>query len=64
MSLSREQIQAMRLSNGPQSLGCYAWMSEFFKVMGDSMPNIDEIHLEPIEVKDIYLEYVDDTKSS
>jgi len=64
LPISREQIQAMRLSNGPQSLGCYAWMQEFFKMMGDSMPNVDEIHLEPIEVKEIYAEYVDDAKSS
>jgi hypothetical protein len=54
----------MRLPNGTQSLGCYAWMLEYFKMMGDSMPNVDEIHLEPIEIKDIYEEYVDDSKSS
>ena len=64
MRLSKEQIQAMNLPNGPQSLGCYAWMLEFFKMMGDSMPNVDEIHLEPIDIKDIYEEYVDDAKSS
>lgn len=64
MQLSREQIQAMRLPNGPQSVGCYAWMLEYFKMMGDSMPNVDEIHLEPIEIKDIYEEYADDSKLS
>jgi len=64
INLSREQVQAMKIPNGPQSLACYAWMSDYFQMMGDSMPNMDEVHLEPIDIKEIYEEYLDDAKST
>jgi len=54
----------MQIPNGPQSLACYAWMSKHFQMIGDSMPNMDEIHLEQIAIKDIYEEYIDKAKSA
>jgi hypothetical protein len=57
IQLNHEQLAAMQIPNSVQSLSCYAWMSAFFKLVGDSAPNRDEIHLESITVVEIYSEY-------
>jgi len=34
-----------------------AWLQQYFKAMGDEMPNSNEIHLEPIAMSEIWTEY-------
>lgn len=56
--LSAEQRAAILLPNSTKCKVCYSWMKRFFVLMGDAAPNrAEEIHLEPIDVVDIYLEY-------
>jgi hypothetical protein len=39
----------------------FQWIDAYFKLVGDHMPNkANEIHLEPIEKKEIWCEYVSD----
>jgi hypothetical protein len=52
--LNHDQIAALQIP----SLSTYAWMSSYFDLMGDKAPNADEIHLEPIDIKDIYDEVI------
>lgn len=56
--LNHEHIAAMQIPNTVQSLSCYAWMSSFFKLTGDVMPNSVEIHLEACEIKEIHAEVI------
>ena len=40
-------------------------MNYFFNLVGDVMPNTDqEIHLEPVLLKDVYQEYVEDIEAN
>jgi hypothetical protein len=56
--LSPEQRAAILLRNNESSKTCYGWMQHFFELVGDSVPNkYGEIHLEPVDVVDIFLEY-------
>ena len=57
--LSRDQVAAIRIPNSSASLSCYAWMNSYFNLVGDIIPNKDEVHLEAIEIKEIYQEYVE-----
>jgi hypothetical protein len=58
ITLSAEQKAAILIPNTVKHKTCYGWMKRFFQLMGDSAPNRDEeIHLEPIDVVDIYLVY-------
>ena len=54
--LDHVMIAALQIPNTIQSLSCYAWMSSFFKLVGDSQPNKNEIHIEPTEIKEIHSE--------
>ena len=56
--LNHEQIAALQIPNTVLSLSTYAWMASYFDLMGDKVPNADEIHLEPIHIKDIYEEVI------
>lgn len=56
--LNHDQIAALQIPNTVLSLSTYAWMSSYFDLMGDKAPNADEIHLEPIDIKDIYNEVI------
>ena len=43
------------------TLAAYAWMLQYFKLVGDFIPNAGgEIHLEPITIVEIHKEYADD----
>ena len=58
IELSADQKAAILLPNTVKAKTCFGWMKRFFQLMGDSAPNrAEEIHLEPIDVVDIYLEY-------
>lgn len=40
---------------------CYTWLHNYFNLVGDNIPNsAGEIHLEPIEIKEVWKEYKDD----
>lgn len=59
--LTSQLIAAMLIPNSPVCLSAYAWMDAFFDMMGDKIPNSNgEVHLEPIDVTEIYKEYVRD----
>ena len=44
IQLNHGHLAAMQIPNTIQSCSCYAWMSQFFKLVGDCAPNKDEIH--------------------
>ena len=61
MNLARNQIAMLRIPNSPAVLTCYAWLHNYFNLVGDNIPNsAGEIHLEPIEIKEVWKEYKDD----
>jgi hypothetical protein len=62
ITISDEHRQALHLSREPSATTAFAWMYNFFEMVGDKMPNIGEIHLEPIFIRVIWEEYVDDLK--
>jgi len=58
ISLTPQQIGATRLPQTEISMMCSSWMSYYFSLVGDQVPNSDgEIHLEPIPKKEVYKEY-------
>lgn len=54
--LNHDQIAALQIPNTLQSLSCYAWMSSYFELAGDKIPNKDEVHLETGTLTAIYEE--------
>jgi hypothetical protein len=58
INLTADQKAAILIPNTVKHKTCFGWMKRFFQLMGDVAPNrAEEIHLEPIDVVDIYLEY-------
>ena len=58
INLNVEQLGALRMSDSEQSAVCAAWMTYYFSLVGDQVPDSDsEIHLEPIPKKNVYSEY-------
>lgn len=56
--LSNRQLAAAKLPNSPTVISAYGWMARFFKMVGDMIPNSDgEIHLEPVQIVEVYGEY-------
>ena len=45
------------------SISCYAWMARYFSLVGDEMPNSDQIHFEPMHIKEAWEEYRDVMKT-
>ena len=60
ISLSREQMQAINIPRTQQSLAAYGWLKCHFELVGDDMPNKDEVHLEPCNRTEIDAEYLSD----
>lgn len=60
ITLSTEQIAAFHLLNSPAQIYLYGWMKAHFALIGDEEPNCQEIHIDPVTVKDIYQDYVAD----
>ena len=59
--LTPQQVGAARLPQTEKSMLCSSWMSYYFSLVGDQVPNADhEIHLEPIPKKEVYKEYLHD----
>lgn len=61
LQLTVEHQQALHLSRQPRFTTAFAWMHSFFEAVGDKMPK-GEIHLEPMFIRGIWEEYVDDFK--
>ena len=60
ISLTAEQRAMMYLPNTVRSIDTYTWIKYFFQAYGDSPANSKRIHLDDMEYKVIYKEYVDD----
>jgi hypothetical protein len=61
LHLSVQQVAAAKLPNSPTVLTAYGWMARHFDLIGDMVPNSGgEIHLEPIQIVDVYHEHVMD----
>lgn len=55
----------LTVPNSSESVTCFAWMQYYFDLIGDAMPNkMGEIHLEPVEVKEVWKEYCIDMNGS
>ena len=61
--LSRQDVAAANIPNSSVSISCYAWMARYFSLVGDEMPNSEEIHLESMHIKEIWEEYRDVMKA-
>jgi len=54
LPLSKEQIVMLHIPNSTSSIITYSWMYTHFNLVGDFIPNSNgEIHLEPIDIKDL-----------
>lgn len=51
---SREDIGIMNLPSGLKAVMAYTWMVRYFACVGDNEPNVDEIHLDPVEEKAVW----------
>lgn len=60
--LTETQLTAMLIPNTPVSARCAVWMDVYFGLCGDKAPNKCEIHLEPIDKKLIWIDYVQSCK--
>ena len=57
-------VQKLYIAKLPQTEAahhCYNWLENHFKLSGDNEPNSNEIHLDTVNKKDIYAEYVDES---
>jgi hypothetical protein len=58
ITLTPEHLGNLRMADGIQSKLTVSWMSYYFSLVGDHVPNSNnEIHLEPIPRSDVYKEY-------
>ena len=48
------------LPNTEPAIHLYSWLDNHFKLSGDFQPNTGEIHLDPVEKKEVYEEYVNE----
>ena len=46
LSLDHRQRATLDLSNTTKSMSTFLWLENIFKFIGDSIPNINEIHLD------------------
>jgi hypothetical protein len=57
-TFTREQKAAMRMPNGPLSIAAYTWMVGHFALVGDDQPGKDEVHIDSVDKREIYGEYL------
>lgn len=62
VQISPERLYLATLPNTDASYHCYIWLENRFELGGDSQPNSREIHLDPINKKDFYEEYVNEAQ--
>jgi hypothetical protein len=58
ITLSPLQVAALQLPNTEASLSCFTWLKSFFETVGDHIPTVNEIHLDPQSVRSVHNEYV------
>ena len=58
VTLSKHQLAALQIQNTIMSLQSFTWMEKLFDLVGDDMPSCGEVHLEPMNIQEIYDEYV------
>ena len=59
LHLTKTQVAAAKLPNSPTVLTAYGWMARHFDLIGDMIPNSGgEIHLEPVQIVEVYAEHV------
>ena len=52
--LTKAQIAMLSVPSSPSSMSCYAWMHNYFELVGDCIPNADgEVHLEPLNIWEV-----------
>jgi hypothetical protein len=51
---NKEEISMMSLPSGFKAASAYSWMIRYFSCVGDEEPNTGEIHLDPIEEKEVW----------
>jgi hypothetical protein len=56
-NISTEQIADLIASTNYETLQARIWMQSYFEMIGDIMPNRREIHLDPVDKKEIWEEY-------
>ena len=52
------------LISSKQAMLCYSWLESWYRLVGEYNPSNREIHLEPMLIKDVYDEYLEDYKDS
>ena len=60
LNLSAKQRALMLLPNTERALDAFTWMDRYFTDYGEHVPNSEEIHLEHVEIKTIWTEFVAD----
>ena len=55
-----EKLNIAKLPNTEAAHYCYNWLENHFNLSGDNEPNSDEIHLDPVDKKEIYAEYANE----
>jgi len=60
IDLSPEQRAMMYLNNTTKAMDAYTWMDYFFNAYGCKVPNSEQIHIDYMEMKKLWEEYVED----
>lgn len=57
VDISPERLARSLIPNTDEGFQCYSWLENRFYLSGDSQPNSSEIHLDPMDKKELYREY-------
>ena len=52
--LSQEDVAAATIYNTSLSISCYAWMVRYFSLVRDETPNLEQIHLKPMYINEVW----------
>lgn len=58
ITFTRNQRSALSMPNGSNSIRAYAWMNDHFSFIGDEQPGKGEIHIDSVEKREVYGEYL------
>ena len=58
INFTRKQLSALAMPNGPKAIKAYAWMNDHFSFVGDEQPGKGEIHVDSVEKREVYGEYL------
>jgi hypothetical protein len=57
ITLDRYQLASLAVPNTPASLTCFAWLDDYFDLVGEVAPNGSDVELLPTPIDEIYDEY-------